>query len=948
MEANDLPNLQLAAMAWDSAPFGVALVDKGGRLRLFNRKLLELLSVPDGGLSDQPTEVELLTFLHQQGDFGIGVSLRDVLEGPYPTCNSSTEGAQTYTRTTRTGRTLEITTWPVSNGWVRTLFDLTHHVQNERFIQTLTSRAPGMLYQMHTSPDQWVSFPFASAGIAELFDLTPESVQHDGMALLRRIHPEDLPLLRDVAMSRETEAQNWKLTYRVVLPDGRRKWHETQALAQRQPDGSVDWYGYTHDITDRVKDNQDLSLLSQLLRNRTELLETTLDNLGHGVLYVDANGILAFYNPRAAQLLDIPERLLADQPPVVGVLHYMLHRGDFEGATSLADLVRQGWITDMQGSLKPGRLVRAAPSGRMLEVKTTQVPSGGWVRTLADVTEFIDAQRAARNSAQRMRALVDAIPDRVWFKDMQGFYLAANTSMAKTYNRTVTSMLGLDTGAINPSETVETDLATDAEAFALNGGLLRFETELPLNLRGDVAAFEVTKVAVFDEKQQALGVLGLARDLTERKQVEAQIQRMAFYDPLTRLCNRLLFEDRLSHAQMSSERSGTWAAVVFIDLDNFKDLNDTLGHGKGDQLLKQVAQRLLACVREQDTVARFGGDEFVILLTDLSPDEQPAALAANTVGQKILAALNIPYLLGSTTTYHSSGSVGVTLFKGGQDRYDDIMKRADLAMYHAKGLGRNALSFFDPDMQSVVSDRTRLDRDLREALSAHQLVLFYQPVVDRERHTVCYEALVRWQHPERGLVSPGVFIPLAEQSGLILPIGRWVLETACRQLVAWANQPDKQDICIAVNLSARQLRQKHFVDEVLAVVRDTGAQPHLLKLELTESLLLQDVEETIVKMEQLAKHGIRFSLDDFGTGYSSLAYLKRLPLSVLKIDQSFVRDLLIDENDRAIAGMILTLAKSLDLNVVAEGVELEDQMALLVDMGCQHFQGYLFGKPALV
>jgi diguanylate cyclase (GGDEF)-like protein/PAS domain S-box-containing protein len=945
MDAAQLPNLQLAAMAWDSAPFGVALVDKAGRLRLFNQKLFELLAVPADALSDEPTELELLTYLHQEGDFPAGMGLSDVLNGPYLTLNCPPEG-QTYTRNTRTGRTLEFTTWAVPDGWVRTVFDLTHHVQNERFIQTLTSRAPGMLYQMHVSPDRWVSFPFASEGIAALFDLTPEAVRTDGMALLRRIHPEDVPLLRDVALAPGNDAQNWKLTYRAHLPNGQRQWHETNALSQRQPDGSVDWYGYTHDITDRIKDNQDLSLLSQLLRNRTELLETTLDNLGHGVLYVDQHGVLAFYNQRALQLLELPQSLLADQPPVVNVFQYMLQRGDIEGATSLADLVRLGWISDLQGSLKPGRQVRAAPGGRMLEAKTTQVPSGGWVCTFADVTEFIDAQRAARNSAQRMRALVDAIPDRVWFKDVQGFYLASNTSMAKTYNRTAASLLGLDSGAINPAEVVQADLSTDAEAFALQGEMLRFETDLPLNLRGETATFEVTKVAVFDEKQQAIGVLGLARDLTERKQVEAQIQRMAFYDPLTRLCNRLLFEDRLSHAQTSSERSGAWAAVVFIDLDNFKDLNDTLGHGKGDQLLKQVAQRLAVCVREQDTVARFGGDEFVILLTDLGAQEQEAALAANKVGQKILQALNQPYPLGTSTTYHSSGSVGVTLFKGGHDRYDDIMKRADLAMYHAKGLGRNALSFFDPHMQSVVSDRTRLDGDLREALSANQLVLHYQPVVDSQRQIVCYEALLRWLHPERGMVSPGVFIPLAEQSGLILAIGRWVIETACRQLVAWSEQPGKQDLCIAVNLSARQLRQRYFVDEVMSVVQATGAKPHLLKLELTESLLLQDVEETIAKMEQLVKHGIRFSLDDFGTGYSSLAYLKRLPLSVLKIDQSFVRDLLVDENDRAIAEMIVTLAKSLELDVVAEGVELDDQAALLIEMGCQHFQGYLFGKPA--
>ena len=321
-----------------------------------------------------------------------------------------------------------------------------------------------------------------------------------------------------------------------------------------------------------------------------------------------------------------------------------------------------------------------------------------------------------------------------------------------------------------------------------------------------------------------------------------------------------------------------------------------------------------------------------------------AALYANNVGQKILSALNEPYRL-SGALHHNTPSIGLTLFRDHNERVEDILKRADLAMYQSKSAGRNTVRFFDPNMQAVVMARSALERDLRQALAEESLVLFYQPVVNTERRVTGYEGLVRWKHPQRGMVSPAEFIPVAEQTGLILPIGGWVLRTACEQLAAWSHDPDKQGLTLAVNLSARQLRHAEFVPEVLGLLASTGAPPQRLKLELTESLLLHDIEETILKMEQLAERGICFALDDFGTGYSSLSYLKRLPLSQLKIDQSFVRDLLTDPNDAAIARTILQLAQSLDLDVVAEGVETEGQRQFLQLMGCKAFQGYLFGRP---
>jgi predicted signal transduction protein with EAL and GGDEF domain len=361
-------------------------------------------------------------------------------------------------------------------------------------------------------------------------------------------------------------------------------------------------------------------------------------------------------------------------------------------------------------------------------------------------------------------------------------------------------------------------------------------------------------------------------------------------------------------------------------------------------LLQQVAQRLLRCVRDGDTVARLGGDEFVLMLEGLSESAFDAATQAEAVGEQILGSLNQTYQF-INYDYHSTPSIGITLFGEHPETLDEPLKRADLAMYQAKAAGRNTLRFFDPQMQAVVSSRAALESGLREALVKQQFSLYYQPQVTYAGQITGAEALVRWQHPERGLVSPAEFIPLAEDTGLILPLGQWVLETACRQLACWAAQPGLAHLTLAVNVSARQFHRSDFVAQVLAVLAHTGAKPQRLKLELTESLLVSNVEDVIAKMNALKTHGVGFSLDDFGTGYSSLSYLKRLPLDQLKIDQSFVRDILEDSNDAAIANMVIVLAATLGLSVIAEGVETEAQRDFLARQGCHAYQGYLFSRP---
>lgn len=461
---------------------------------------------------------------------------------------------------------------------------------------------------------------------------------------------------------------------------------------------------------------------------------------------------------------------------------------------------------------------------------------------------------------------------------------------------------------------------------------------------GSVYPQWLTITAVLDGQGILTHFVSTLIDISQRKAAEDKIQTLAFYDPLTQLPNRRLLMDRLQQALASSTRSRCAGALLFLDLDNFKLLNDSLGHDHGDLLLQHVALRLTHAVRDGDTVARLGGDEFILVLNNLGNDLTEAATQAEVIGDKILSSLNLPYELNGHK-HHNSPSIGITLFNDQSGRVDDLMKQADLAMYEAKNAGRNTLRFFDPNMQATVTARAALESDLRSGLQLNHFQLYYQSQVDSIGCITGVEALVRWQHPQRGLISPVFFIPLAEETGLIVSLGRWVLETACEQLATWSHDPTAAHLTIAVNVSARQLAQPDFVPQVLSILQKTGAAPSLLKLELTESLLQNNMEEIIVKMTSLKEIGIGFSLDDFGTGYSSLSYLKLLPLDQLKIDQSFVHDLLSDPNDAAIARTIVALAHSLGLTVIAEGVETEDQRNCLAAHGCHAYQGYLFGHP---
>ncbi len=562
---------------------------------------------------------------------------------------------------------------------------------------------------------------------------------------------------------------------------------------------------------------------------------------------------------------------------------------------------------------------------------------------LVDAINGFVAERKAADEAQRIAACAFESQQGITITDAQRVILRVNRAFTQITGYSAEEAVGQTPRLLSSGRQSKDFYATMSQALERDGSWAGEIWNRRKN--GDIYPEWLTISAVKDPSGTTTHYVGIFTDLSEHVNAQAQIANLAFYDPLTQLPNRRMLLDRLDQALHASTRHSRHNALLFVDLDNFKTLNDTLGHHQGDLLLSQVAQRLKACLRDGDTVARLGSDEFVVMLENLSEDALDAASQAETVGTNILKVFEPAFSL-DLGGHHATPSIGITLFGGATlEGSEQPLQRAELAMFQAKAAGRNTLRFFDTHMQAEVHARAALEADLREALQRQQLVLHYQPQVVGSDRITGVEALLRWQHPVRGMVSPAEFIPLAEECGLILPMGQWVLEQACAQLAAWASQGALAQLTIAVNVSARQVQQADFVQRVQDTLRRTRAKPQRLKLELTESMLVNDVQAIIARMAALKALGVGFALDDFGTGYSSLAYLKRLPLDQLKIDQGFVRNIVTDPNDAAIAKMVIVLAESLGLAVIAEGVELQAQADFLAHLGCHAYQGYLFSRP---
>ena len=566
---------------------------------------------------------------------------------------------------------------------------------------------------------------------------------------------------------------------------------------------------------------------------------------------------------------------------------------------------------------------------------------------LQDVSEFREIERAAHRWNERFRLVAQLISDALWEWDVAADSLWWGERMLRLLGlRKAVCRQADGLALVHPDDRarVEREItATLASPSADWSSTFRLR-------RGDGtwAWVEDRARVVRDSEGKPQRLVGCLRDVSQQVQMEAQrrldeqrIHELAFYDQLTGLPNRRALMDRLQHALAASRRHHQHGALMFLDLDNFKTFNDASGHDVGDELLKQVGCRLRGSVRELDTVVRLGGDEFVVLLEELGGDATAAAPRAETAARKVLDEFKRPFDL-SQTLHDCTASIGVALFEGQAGSIDELLKQADLAMYESKQAGRNSVHFFDPRMQRLVKERARLEADLRQATQRQEFVLHYQPQWARDGRLVGMEALLRWQHPQRGLVSPDEFIGACEDTGLVVPIGRWVLQSACEQQAAW-RASGLPEVRVSVNISPRQLRNADFVETVQTALERSGSPPHGLELELTESLLLQDVDASVAKMQVLRRLGVRFSLDDFGTGYSSLSLLQKLPLDQLKIDRTFVHGLDEPGHDAAVVQSIISLGKTLKLRLIAEGIETDAQRQRLVALGCDEFQGFLLG-----
>ena len=665
-----------------------------------------------------------------------------------------------------------------------------------------------------------------------------------------------------------------------------------------------------------------------------------------GYITLSADGLIRQTNRHTTTLLGVPRSHLLDSPfskfmsPDCADRFYLLHQ-------SLAEC-QAPQSCELQLKKPDGTLF-------WVDLTSTSVQDESGAPTLRVVLSDISARKLAEQqlqssqalaceAAEHNQAILDHMVDSVITVSAEGLIESVNEATGHIFGYPLAQVLGQNVSMLMPEP--HRSLHDSYLKRFVSTGTPRLLGQLRevLGQRQDGSIFPVSlSISKISRLGQPIFV-ALLRDNSQQNRDMEEIRRLAFFDPLTGLPNRRLLLDRLTQAIATSTRTGTHGALMFLDLDYFKKLNDQLGHDVGDLLLKMVANRLQVCVREGDSVARLGGDEFVVLLEGLSSATPEAAAQAELLANKIINVLGQPYNLHGLT-HHSTPSMGITVFNGNQESVEELLKKSDAAMYQAKAAGRNTFRFFDPAMQAAAADHAQLETDLRLALAQQQFELYYQIQVNQHSEPIGAEALVRWNHPTRGLVAPAQFIALAEETHLILPLGQWVLKTACNQLLVWASSPQTAHWTMAINVSSFQFAQADFVSTVTDTLRQVGVNPTLLKLELTESMLVSNLPDVIVKMSALQALGVRFSLDDFGTGYSSLTYLNQLPLDQLKIDRSFVCHLQADTSDAVIAHAIVALGHNLGMKVIAEGVETAQQHDFLTGYACDAFQGFYFGNP---
>jgi diguanylate cyclase (GGDEF)-like protein/PAS domain S-box-containing protein len=680
------------------------------------------------------------------------------------------------------------------------------------------------------------------------------------------------------------------------------------------------------------------------IREREENLSITLNAIGDAVITTDEHGLITRMNPVAESLTgwalnDAKGGLLTEvfniinvitRKPVENPVQKVLAKGQIVGLANHTALIS-----------KNGTEYQIADSAAPITNKAQKII--GVILVFQDVTEQYKINAALLENERRFRHVNEVSGAYVWEVDNQNRYIYITDQVTQVKGYTPQQLLGHQPFEFMPEADVEPTLKIVQNAVANKGS---FElTHRNITPDGNILWEEVKGQVLLDEQGNVIKIRGAGVSINERKEAEAEIKKLAYYDPLTNLPNRRMICDRLEHELSSAVRHNNIGAILFFDLDLFKNLNDSLGHDAGDELLIQIAERMQQQLRTEDTAARLGGDEFVVLLCNISANQENAVNKVRKVTEKIHQALLETYFLKGYE-YHLSISIGITLFPQKNQNVNDLLKQADTALYRAKENGGNNYQFFRQEMQDAAHKRLQIEKELHIALSSEQLQLYYQPQLNAEGRLIGAEALIRWMHPEKGLIAPDQFIPVAEESGLILSIGLWVLKTAFTQMKKWQqNQQLGPNQKLSINISPKQFKQENFVKDVSFLLLDCGISADLIIFEITENLLLTEIDETISKMHQLKKLGINFSIDNFGTGYSSLAYLKRLSLAELKIDRTFINDIYRDINDQIIIETIIAMAKHMQIQVIAEGVETCDQIEFLKKNGCHHYQGNYFSEP---
>jgi diguanylate cyclase (GGDEF)-like protein/PAS domain S-box-containing protein len=779
----------------------------------------------------------------------------------------------------------------------------------------------------------------SSEKLDELFGID-KSNDHTVDGWVACMHPDDRePIVAHLINEVAGRGEAFDKEYRIIRQnDHAERWVHGMGRVEFDAQGKpLKMRGIIRDITARKQSEMKL-------RDNEERFRETFEQAAVGIVHTSFDGTLLRCNSRFAEIIGYP-------PHEIPGMKFQQITAPEDLANSVRVLQRMpSGVSD--NAVWEKRYVRKDGSLTWvrLTISTQRDADGHRVHFIAVVEDINDrktaeerlarATEALRVSEERYRTAFHTSLDAIAINRISnGRYTEVNQSFLDITGYRREELLGhssLELGIwANPSDRLKMMEALQQRAACRN-------LQVQFRRKDGALVWGMMSASIIEIDNDPC-VLTVTRDISNFKAAQQQIENLAFYDTLTRLPNRHLLLQRLQQPISSCDAIARTRALLIVDLDDFKTVNETLGHPTGDLILQEVARRLVALIREPNTVARLGGDEFVVMLEDLSKNTVEATAQAEAVAEQIHSALAMPHLLAGRE-YRSTSSIGITVFEAQSERGNEVLQKADIALDHAKAAGPNAIRFFAPALQAAIHARAAMEEDLYNAIKDNQFVLYYQPQTNSSQ-LIGAEALIRWNHPVRGLQFPDGFIPLAEQTGLILPLGQWVLENACAQIARWQRTASTAPFTVSVNISALQFRQPDFVERVLATVDRTGADPRLLELELTESLLVENVEDVIAKMSLLKAYGVRFSLDDFGTGYSSLAYLKRMPLDQLKIDRTFVRDILVDDTSGAIAQTIISLSRAMGLSVIAEGVETESQREFLDCIGCNCFQGYLFSRP---